>query len=251
MKAAVRPSGDNVYEASPGIGSGVSCLTPEPFARAIINKSAPGMSGAWRRKRRRVPSCDQIGSLSIVRSTDRRRWSRPSADRRSGCRRRGEGHQTVAGRAGQWRQLVSSAGEDEARRERADEQDAEGRWRARAAEPRRAVERSRASGATFRGWSRPTAGSYVRSARRGRRSSRGSAARRAPRASTGSRVRSVRSASCELPSGDGARRVDHRVSRDRGAHRAERSMETGLGGPERDAQACSPPRAAASRGSSA
>ena len=55
-----------MYEARPGIGSGVSCLTPEPFARAIITKSAPGMSGAWRRKRRRVPSCDQIGSLSIV-----------------------------------------------------------------------------------------------------------------------------------------------------------------------------------------
>src|SRR4029450_12974944 len=98
-----------------------------------------------------------------------------------------------------------------------------------------AVVRRPASGATFRGASRPAAAESGRPARQNRRTSQGSAAETAPRGAVAGVYRSDPSTSCRLPPAD----LDDTVRRllDRRAHRAQRAMEAGLGRPERGAGA--------------
>ena len=211
----------------PVIGSGVSCLSPVPLARAVITKPRSGHTGRVATEEHlrpvlrphRVPvglgaghdDGLHAGARIVVKMSPSRDittrpfpagpksgggFGRVAASTRPAASAASRSSRTTTGRHGHLRH-------------------------------RRAVGRSRASGATFQGWSRPTAGSCERSARRGRRSSRGSAARRGPRGAPGARVRSGRSTSCELPSGESAGRVGHRVRRDR--RRASRRASDGDG----------------------
>ena len=103
----------------------------------------------------------------------------------------------------------------------------------------------------FEGRSRQAAGRWRRSAGACRRRSRAPAPRRARSGARAAAARRDRRRSCELPSGDSARVRRVRRYAIVSAHRRERSVQPGLRGPERDARAPPPRRAAASRGSSA
>ena len=224
-------------------------LDPDPFARAIITKSAPGMSAACATEQQPCPvlrpdriavdlgTADDRAVTPVRGSNVRMSPSRDKATRPfpAGPNRGGSFGASPASTRPAARAPTSRSSRPTARHG--------------GCAPR-AVGRSRASGATFHGGSRPAAGACVRSARRGRRSSRASARRRAHRGVAGCSARCGRSCIRRAALPGTGRRV-RLVAGEADAHEAERPVEPGLGCPERDPERPARPPAAASRGSSA